>query len=594
MFIPTTKKECEKLNWNQLDIILISGDTYLDTPYSGIAIVGKILMNQGYKVGIICQPDINNDVDITRLGEPKLYWGVGAGLVDSMVANYTSTKKFRNNDDFTPGGINNRRPDRAIMTYTNLVRRYFKNTVPIVIGGIEASLRRVVHYDFWTNKVRKSILFDSKADVLVYGMAEKSIIELTLAIKNNEDYRKIQGICYISKEPVEDFIELPSFDKCKSDKLEFINMFHQFYNNNEPLTSKGLCQKHDTRYLIQNPPSDYMKEEEIDEVYDLKYERDVHPYYKAQGEVKALQTIQFSVTTHHGCYGECNFCAISVHQGRTIRSRSQKSIVNEVEEFKNHKEFKGIINDVGGATANMYGYECGRKLKKGVCADISCTSTTVCPALKPDHGEQLELLGKIRQMPHVKKAFVNSGIRYDLINEDKKFGKKYLKTLVDHHISGQMKVAPEHTEDNILRLMGKPNKQTLLNFKADFEDMNKKSGKKQFLTYYLIAAHPGSQMEDMESLKEFTNKNLKLNPEQVQVFIPTPSTYSTLMYYTEMDPWTRKPVFVEKDPVRKQKQKDIVTDKTSNRGFGNQRGASGKSNFNGNNNNRYNKKKHKV
>ena len=570
MFIPTTKQECKKLNWNQLDVILISGDTYIDTPYSGIAIIGKILINEGYKVGIISQPDIKTADDITRLGEPKLYWGVGAGLVDSMVANYTATKKFRNNDDFTPGGINNRRPDRAILTYTNLIRRYFKDTVPIIIGGIEASLRRITHYDFWSNKVRKSILFDSKADVLVYGMAEKSIVELTTAYKNNHNIKNIQGICYISKEPVNGYIELPSFEKCKSDKLKFINMFHLFYHNNEPMTSKGLYQLHDTRYLIQNPPADYMKEDEIDAIYDLKYERDVHPYYKTQGEVRALQTIQFSVTTHHGCYGECNFCAISVHQGRTIRSRSQKSITHEIEQFKNHQDFKGIINDVGGATANMYGYECGRKLKKGVCADISCTSTTVCPVLKPDHSEQLELLEKIRKMAHVKKAFVNSGIRYDLINEDKKFGKQYLKTLVDHHISGQMKVAPEHTEDKILRLMGKPNKQTLLNFKKDFENLNKKSGKKQFLTYYLIAAHPGSQIKDMQSLKEFTSKELKLNPEQVQVFIPTPSTYSTLMYYTELDPWSRKPIYVEKDPIKKQKQKDIVTTKTTMKSYNNQ------------------------
>jgi uncharacterized radical SAM protein YgiQ len=568
MFIPTTKKECDNLGWDQLDIILISGDTYIDTPYSGIAIIGQILLDRGYKVGIISQPDINSDNDITRLGEPKLYWGIGAGLVDSMVANYTATKKFRKKDDFTPGGINNRRPDRAIMVYTNLVRRYFKNTVPIVIGGIEASLRRVVHYDFWSNKIRKSILFDSKADILVYGMAEKTIVQLTKAIEKdkkeimtNNALADIQGICYISKEPRAGYIELPTFEECKNDKLKFINMFHLFYHNNEPMTSKGLYQLHDSRYLIQNPPQDYMKEEEIDKVYDLKYERDVHPYYKKQGEVKALQTIQFSVTTHHGCYGECNFCAISVHQGRTIRSRSQKSIVNEIDNFKKHKNFKGIINDVGGATANMYGFECGRKLKKGVCADISCTSMTVCPVLKPDHSEQLELLSKIRKMPHIKKAFVNSGIRYDLINEDKKYGQQYLKTLVDHHISGQMKVAPEHTEDKILRLMGKPDKKTLLKFKSDFDNLNKKSGKKQFLTYYLIAAHPGSNMQDMQSLKEFTNKELKLNPEQVQVFIPTPSTYSTLMYYTELDPWTRKPVFVEKDPIKKQKQKDIVTAK---------------------------------
>jgi len=561
MFIPTTKKEIKNLGWDQLDVILISGDTYIDTPYSGIAIVGQILLSQGYKVGIIAQPDLKTKDDITRLGEPKLYWGVGAGLVDSMVANYTATKKFRNKDDFTPGGVNNRRPDRAIITYVNLVRQYFKNTAPIVIGGIEASLRRVVHYDFWSNKVRKSLLFDSKADILVYGMAEKSIVELTAAIRDNKDFRDIQGICYISKEPKDGYIELPTFDECKSDKLKFINMFHLFYHNNEPMTSTGLYQLHDSRYLIQNPPQDYMNEQEIDRVYDLKYERDVHPYYKAQGEVKALQTIQFSVTTHHGCYGECNFCAISVHQGRTIRSRSQESVLKEIDSFKKHKNFKGIINDIGGATANMYGFECGRKLKKGVCADISCTSMTVCPVLKPDHSEQLELLEKVRKMPHIKKAFVNSGIRYDLINEDKRYGQKYLKTLVDHHISGQMKVAPEHTEDKILRLMGKPNKKALLDFKQQFDDYNKKSGKKQFLTYYLIAAHPGSEMEDMQSLKKFATKELRLNPEQVQVFIPTPSTYSTLMYYTELDPWTRKKVFVEKDPVRKQKQKDIVTTK---------------------------------
>ncbi len=561
MFTPTTKKECELLGWDTLDIILVSGDTYIDTPYNGIAIVAKILINNGFKVGIIAQPNCDNESDITRLGEPNLFWGVSGGLVDSMVANYTATKKFRNNDDFTPDGKNDRRPDRAVMVYTNLIRRYFKNTVPIVLGGIEASLRRIVHYDFWSNKIRKSILFDSKADILVYGMAEKSVVELSNAIKEGRDYKNIQGICYISKEPRKDYIQLPTFDECKNDKLKFISMFHHFYHNNEPIVSKGLCQLHDARYLIQNPPQDYMKEEEIDKVYDLKYERDVHPYYKKQGEVKALQTIQFSVTTHHGCYGECNFCAISVHQGRTIRSRSQKSVVNEIEKFKNHKDFKGIINDVGGATANMYGFECGRKLKFGVCADISCTSSTVCPILKPNHKEQIELLGKIRKLPHVKKAFVNSGVRYDLINEDKKYGKQYLKTLVDYHISGQMKVAPEHTEDKVLRLMGKPNKEALLNFKTNFESLNKQSGKKQFLTYYLIAAHPGSEINDMEKLKQFTTSNLQINPEQVQVFIPTPSTYSTLMYYTELDPWTRKKIFIEKDPIKKQKQKDIVTAK---------------------------------
>lgn len=561
MFLPTTKKELDVLGWEQLDVILVSGDTYVDTPYNGIAIVGKLLVDAGYRVGVIAQPDVNNDKDITRLGEPLLYWGISGGLVDSMVANYTATKKFRKSDDFTPGAVNNRRPDRAVMKYCNLIRQYFKNTVPLVLGGVEVSLRRVAHYDFWTNKIRRSILFDAKADVLVYGMGEKSVIELTNAYRNNHSIEDILGICYIAKEVKENYFELPSYEDCAKDKHAFVSMFHHFYANNEPDISKGLCQEHNGRYLIQNPPQPSMTQEEIDHVYDIGYERDVHPYYKAQGEVRGLQTIQFSVTTHHGCYGECNFCAITVHQGRTIRSRSQDSIVSEIDQFKVHKDFKGIINDIGGATANMYGFECDKKLKSGVCQDIPCTSSQVCPILRPNHSSQIELLSKVRKLPHVKKAFVNSGIRYDLIQEDKTHGKKYLKTLVDHHISGQMKVAPEHIDDKVLKLMNKPDKNTLMKFKTDFDDLNKKSGKKQFLTYYLIAAHPGSQLEDMQNLKEFANKELKLNPEQVQVFIPTPSTYSALMYYTEMDPWTREPVFVEKDPQRKQKQKDVVTQK---------------------------------
>ncbi len=561
-FLPTTSKEMKALGWKQCDVILVSGDTYVDTPYNGIAIVGKILLDEGYRVGVIAQPDISDGKDISRLGEPLLYWGVSGGLVDSMVANYTATKKFRKQDDFTPGAINNRRPDRAVMKYCNLIRQHFKNTVPLVLGGVEASLRRVAHYDFWTNKIRRSILFDAKADVLVYGMAEKAVIELTHAYRDEQAIENIKGLCYVSKEKKEGYFELPTFAECVKDKHAFISMFHHFYANNEPSISKGLIQEHDGgRYLIQNPPQDSLNQAEIDHVYDIGYARDVHPYYKKQGEVRGLQTIQFSVTTHHGCYGECNFCAITVHQGRTIRSRSQDSIVNEIDNFKEHQDFKGIINDVGGATANMYGFECDKKLKSGVCQDLPCTSSQVCPVLQPDHAPQIELLGKIRKLPHVKKAFVNSGIRYDLIQEDKKHGQRYLKTLVDHHISGQMKVAPEHIDDKVLKYMNKPDKSTLMRFKASFDELNKKSGKKQFLTYYLIAAHPGSELKDMENLKDFANSELKLNPEQVQVFIPTPSTYSALMYYTEIDPWTREPVYVEKDPQRKQKQKDVVTQK---------------------------------
>jgi uncharacterized radical SAM protein YgiQ len=563
LFLPTTKEELEKLNIKQLDIILVSGDTYIDSPYSGIAIIGNVLHSYGYKVGIIAQPDINSD-DITRLGEPRLFWGVSAGLVDSMVANYTANKKRRNNDDFTPNGINNRRPDRASIVYTGLIRRYFKNTVPIVLGGIEASLRRVAHYDFWGNNIRKSLLFDAKADILLYGMAEKTIIKLANSLNSSEDYRDLRGVCYISKEPKDGFIELDSYDDVKSDKIKFINSFHTYYKNSDPITAKGLMQKQDSRYLIQNPPEFYLSENEIDSVYDLHYERDVHPFYKKQGFVRAMETIKYSITTHHGCYGECNFCAISVHQGRTIRSRSEKSILKEVVSFTKDKNFKGIISDIGGATANMYGFECDKKLKKGDCSDKKrCLGSDMCEVLKPNHKRQIDLLREIRNIKGVKKVFVNSGIRYDLINEDKLYGQEYLKEIVTHHVSGQMKIAPEHSEEKILSLMGKPNKKTLLEFKAKFDTLNKQLGKKQFLTYYMIAAHPGSSQEDMNKLKEFANKELKLSPEQVQIFTPTPSTYSTLMYYTGLNPWTYKPLFVEKDPLKKQKQKEIVVGKSN-------------------------------
>jgi uncharacterized radical SAM protein YgiQ len=561
LFLPTTKEELDNLNWNQLDVILVSGDTYIDTPYSGMAIIGRILHSYGYKVGIIAQPDINSD-EITRLGEPRLFWGVSAGLVDSMVANYTASKKKRNNDDFTPNGINNRRPDRASIVYTGLIRKFYKNTVPIVLGGIEASLRRVAHYDFWGNNVRKSLLFDAKADILVYGMAEKTVVKLAKSLDDNCDYRDIRGLCYISKEPKDGYIEIESFDEVKADKLKFIKAFHTYYNNCDPITAKGIMQKQDSRYLIQNPPEFYMYQDEIDKVYDLPYLRDVHPFYKKQGSIKALETIKYSITTHHGCYGECNFCAISVHQGRTIRSRSEESILKEARSFANDKNFKGIIYDVGGATANMYGFECDKKLSKGNCADKKrCLSDSVCKTLKPNHKRQIELLRKIRGIKGIKKVFVNSGIRYDLINEDKEYGQTYLKEIVEHHVSGQMKIAPEHSEEKILSLMGKPDKKTLLDFKKKFDDLNKQLGKKQFLTYYMIAAHPGCTEEDMKKLKDFANRELRLSPEQVQIFTPTPSTYSTLMYYTGLNPWTLKPIFVETDMGKKQKQKDMVVEK---------------------------------
>lgn len=561
-FLPTTREEMNKLGWDSLDVLLISGDTYLDTSYNGSALVGKWLVKHGFRVGIIAQPEIDNPVDITRLGEPNLFFAVSGGCVDSMVANYTATKKRRQQDDFTPGGINNKRPDRAVLVYSNMIRRFFKGTdKKIVISGIESSLRRITHYDYWTNKLRKPILFDAKADILSYGMGEMSMLQLARALKNGEDWKNIRGLCYISKEDKEEYLKLPSHQECLDSKDIFTEAFHNFYLNCDPITAKGLVQKCDDRYMIQNPPSLTYSEKEMDEIYSMEFARDVHPYYKQMGAVKALDTIKYSVTTHRGCYGECNFCAIAIHQGRTVMSRSQDSIINEVKEISNIPKFHGNIADVGGPTANMYGVECKKKLKLGSCPDRRCLYPKKCPALIINHNAQIELLKKLKTIPKIKKIFIASGIRYDMILDDNKCGQAYLKELVKDHISGQMKIAPEHTEDSILSLMGKDGKSCLNEFKNRFYKLNEELGKKQFLTYYLIAAHPGCREKEMMDLKKYASKELRVNPEQVQIFTPTPSTYSTLMYYIEKDPFTGKKLFVEKDNGRKQKQKDIVIEK---------------------------------
>jgi uncharacterized radical SAM protein YgiQ len=561
-FLPTTRAEMDVLGWDQCDVILISGDAYIDSPFIGVAVVGRMIEKMGFRVGIIGQPDVTSDVDVKRLGEPRLFWGVSGGSIDSMVANYTATKKFRNSDDYTPGGKNNKRPDRAVLVYSNLIRQHFKNTVPIVLGGIEASLRRVTHYDYWSNKLRKPILFDAKADILVYGMGEQAIHDLTHTLDRGEDYHDIRGICYIAKEPVEAYHQLPSHKTCLEDKEKYIDLFDRFYDNNDPISAKGLCQAVDSRFLIQNPPCRYLSEPEMDDVANLPFTRELHPFHQPEGDVKCLETIKFSIMTHQGCWGECNFCAIGVHQGRTIRTRSETSIVNEAKAFTNYKDFKGIISDLGGPTANMYGYECNKKLNHGTCDHQRCVdSQHLCSSMKPDHTRVTNMMRQVRNIKGIRKAFVASGIRYDLITEDKKHGYGYLKELVNHHISGQMKVAPEHTEQHVLDLMGKPGKQTLIDFKKLYDKLNREAGKKQFLTYYLIAAHPGCEEKDMHALKQFTTHELKMNPEQAQVFTPTPGTYSAVMYYTEMDPVTRKNIFVENDQKLKEKQKAIVIKK---------------------------------
>lgn len=562
-FLPTTAEEMKTLGWQQLDVIIVSGDSYIDSPFNGSAVIGRVLERKGFKVGIIAQPAIDRSDDIIRLGEPRLFWGVTAGNVDSLVANQTANRFKRKHDDYTPGGENTRRPDRASIAYTNLIRRNFKNTVPIVLGGIEASLRRVAHYDFWDDAIRRSILFDSKADLLLYGMAEKSVINLAKVLDAKQDYSRIRGLCFISREITTDqIVELPGFEEVKEDKAAFATMFDIFYHNNDAHTAKTLVQKHGDRYLVQNPPEFPLSKDELDEVYGLPFVRNQHPYYEKQGKVKALETIRFSISSHRGCYGECNFCAIAIHEGRTVTWRSEESILAEAKLIADLPDFKGYILDVGGPTANMYGFECGKKLAQGVCEDKRCIYPEVCSSLQITHRHQINLLRKLRQIPGIKKVFIGSGIRYDLVYADKIDGERYLEEVVRHHVSGQLKIAPEHSEDHVLEKMGKPGSKSLLWFKKEFDDISKLANLNQFLTYYLIAAHPGCDAADMQALKKFATQSLHLSPEQVQIFTPTPSTYSSLMYYTGMDPFTNQPIFVEKDPARREKQKQIVVEKS--------------------------------
>jgi len=559
MFLPTSKRELQELGWSSCQIFLVSGDAYIDSPYIGVAVIGRVLLDAGFRVGVIAQPDLTND-DITRLGEPDLFWGVSGGSVDSMVANYTATKKRRKQDDYTPGGLNNRRPDRAVIAYTNLIKRYFKSRRPIVIGGIEASLRRIAHYDFWSNKIRRSILFDSKADILLYGMAERAVLKTAQAYKSGDKdaLTTIPGVCYIANTPKKDFINLPAFEEVKDSKDAFTEMFHLFYQNNDPLNAKGLCQRHGKRYLIQNPPSPHLTPEELDHIYELDYQYAPHPAHKKEGPIRALDTIRFSITSHRGCYGECNFCAIAVHQGRTVISRTPESIIREVKRVQKHHDYRGNIMDVGGPTANMYGFECPKKLKIGSCKNRRCLTPDICPKMPISHKNQLSLLKQIRALEKTKRLFVASGLRYDILLSDKNHGHTYLKNLIAHHVSGQLKIAPEHCDERVLAHMGKQKIDSLMTFKEHFDRLTVGAGKKQFLTYYFIAAHPGCRKSDMQKAASFCRQRLKTIPRQTQIFTPTPSTYSTLMYYTEHDPFSGKPIFVEKDNSRKEEQKRVL------------------------------------
>ena len=557
MFLPTTPEEVRSRGWDGLDIILVSGDTYTDNAYNGTALIGHWLVDHGLRVGIIAQPDVSSGDDISRLGQPELFWSVSAGCVDSMVANYTPTRKFRKEDDFTPGGVNDRRPDRATIAYANLIKRYIKGR-PVFLAGIEASLRRIAHYDFWSDSVRRSVLFDAKADGIVYGMTELATLELADRIRRGEGWGDVRGVCYPSASVPDGFVEMPSFESCRDDRFAFMDAFRIFSGNSDPVTAKGLAQRHGDRYLVQNPPQRPLTTEELDALYGSDFEDTVHPYYARQGHVRAMDTVSNSITTHRGCYGDCSFCSIALHQGTTVVSRSEESILREARRIASRPGFNGVIKDVGGPTANMYGIECLRKVRSGRCTDRRCLGPKPCPSLPIDHSRQTALLGELSSIPGVRRVFVNSGIRYDMIVADKAHGQEYLDAIVADHVSGQMKVAPEHVCDDVLRLMGKPGRRTLEEFRSMFAESLSRCGKEEYLTYYFMAAHPGCTEDHMRELAAYCRGTLRIHPEQVQVFTPTPSSYSTAMYRTSKDRRGRD-VRVERSIQKRQRQKEIVT-----------------------------------
>ena len=554
-FLPTTKEEMLKLNISQFDFIFVTGDAYVDHPSFGTAILSRMLENLGYSVGIIAQPKYNDTTDISRLGSPKYAFLVNAGVIDSMVAHYTAAKRKRSNDAYSPGNKAGLRPDRAVIVYTKLIKQDFKDSF-VIIGGLEASLRRFAHYDYWADKVMPSVLFDSGADVLSYGMGERSISELAIALKNGEDYKHIRGICYAEDANADiKGIVLPSFEECINDKRKYAKACKMQYDEHDHVYGKRLLQQHNNKILVQNPPQPPLSREELDNIYALNYERYYHPSYEKMGGVPAIQEVEFSITHNRGCFGACNFCSIAFHQGRTVTSRSESSVLSEAKLLANNPHFKGYIHDVGGPTANFRKPSCKKQKKYGMCRGKKCLAPTPCENLEVSHTEYLQLLKKISAIPKIKKVFIRSGIRFDYLLLDK--DESFFKELVKNHVSGQLKVAPEHCSDFVLDKMGKPHIDTYNRFSKRFYDITKGINKKQYLVPYLMSSHPGSRIEDAIKLALFLKKN-NLHPEQVQDFYPTPGTISTCMYYTGIDPYTNKDVFVPKTPSEKAMQRALL------------------------------------
>ena len=559
-FLPITREEMKERGWNQVDFVYVSGDAYVDHPSFGHAIITRLLESRGYRVGIIAQPDWRKPESVQVFGEPRLGFLVSAGNMDSMVNHYSVSKKRRKTDAYTPGGEMGKRPDYACVVYGNLIRQTYKKT-PIILGGIEASLRRMAHYDYWSDKLKRSVLLDSGADVISYGMGEHSIVELAEALDAGipvEDITYIAGTVVKTKslDSIYDAEILPSFEDLKADKMNYARSFYTQYLNTDAFNGKRLVEPYSEHlYVVQNPPAAPLTQMEMDDVYSLPYQRTYHPSYEAKGGVPAIKEIKFSLISNRGCFGGCSFCALTFHQGRIVQVRSHESLIEEAKEITKDKDFKGYIHDVGGPTANFRHPSCKKQMEHGVCKTRQCLFPSPCKNLDADHRDYVSLLRKLRDIPKVKKVFIRSGIRFDYLLADKK--QEFLRELCEYHVSGQLKVAPEHVAGPVLSLMGKPEHKVYEEFTRQFYKMNERIGKEQYLVPYLMSSHPGSTLKEAVELAEYC-RDLGYMPEQVQDFYPTPSTLSTCMYYTGVDPRTMQKVYVPKSPHEKAMQRALI------------------------------------
>ena len=559
-FLPINKEDMLERGWTQPDFVYVSGDAYVDHSSFGPAIISRVLEAHGYKVAMLPQPDWNNPASVTEFGEPRLGFLVSSGNMDSMVNHYTVAKKHRKTDAYTPGGVMGKRPDRATTVYCNLIRKTYKHT-PIIIGGIEASLRRLSHYDYWSDSIRRSVLLDSGADLISYGMGEHSIVEIADALNSGlavKDITWIPGTVYKtrSEEDIYDAIRLPDFEEIKESKRKYAESFAIQYRNTDPISSKRVYECYDkAMFVVQNPPSLPLTEMEMDDVYALPFMRAWHPIYDKEGGIPAFGEIKESITQARGCFGECNFCAITMHQGRIVQARSHESVLKEAKDITQDPEFKGYIFDVGGPTAEFRGPACSKQLTKGACINKKCLWPEPCKNLKVDHSDYVKLLREVRSLPGVKKVFVRSGFRFDYLMADS--NKEFLREICKYHVSGQMRVAPEHVSDNVLKEMGKPGVSVYNSFVKEFEKINKEMGLNQYIVPYLMSSHPGSRLKDAITLAEYI-RDMGYIPDQVQDFYPTPGTVSTAMYYTGLNPLTMEEVYVPKNPHEKAMQRALI------------------------------------